>query len=100
MVSILLGDEPDELVRHLGDRFPKAHLVGGDADYQALIARVVVDVEAPRIGLDLPRDVRCTAFEQRLWRALRHMPAGKSISGVDIAGRIASSRGERAIADA
>src|SRR5580704_15683482 len=38
VVSILLGDEPDELVRNLRDRFPKAHLVGGDPDYQALIA--------------------------------------------------------------
>jgi hypothetical protein len=53
--------------------------VVGDPAYEALIARVVGDVEALRIGLDLPRDVRCTAFEQRLWRALRRITAAETI---------------------
>jgi len=92
VVSILLGDEPDELVRNLRDRFPKAHLVGGDPDYQALIARVVGVVEAPRIGLDLPLDVRCTAFEQRVWRVLRDIPAGESVTCAAIAQRTGSPR--------
>ena len=92
VVSILLGDEPDELVRNLRDRFPKAHLVGGDPDYQALIARVVGVVEAPRIGLDLPLDVRCTAFEQRVWRVLRDIPAGESVTWAAIAQRTGSPR--------
>jgi hypothetical protein len=35
-----------------------------------LVARVVGVVEAPGIGLDLPLDVRCTAFQQRVWTAL------------------------------
>jgi AraC family transcriptional regulator of adaptative response/methylated-DNA-[protein]-cysteine methyltransferase len=78
VVSILLGDEPDQLVRNLGDRFAKAHLVGGDREYEALVARVVGVVEAPRLGLDLPRDVRCAAFERRVWRALREIPAGRT----------------------
>ena len=92
VVSILLGDEPDELVRNLRDRFPNAHLVGGDPDYQALIARVVGVVEAPRIGLDLPLDVRCTAFEQRVWRVLRDIPAGESVTCAAIAQRTGSPR--------
>ena len=62
VASILLGDDPDQLVRNLQDRFPKAHLIGADRDYEALVARVVGFVEAPRIGLNLPLDVRCTAF--------------------------------------
>lgn len=70
VVAILLGVDPDALLRKLGDRFPNAHLVGGDAKYEALVARVVSVIEAPRIGLDLPLDVRCTAFEQRVWQAL------------------------------
>lgn len=80
VVTILLGDEPGQLVRNLGDRFPRAHLVGGDRDYEALVARVVGFVEAPRIGLDLPLDVRCTAFEQRVWQALRKIPDGRATS--------------------
>jgi AraC family transcriptional regulator of adaptative response/methylated-DNA-[protein]-cysteine methyltransferase len=100
VVSILLGDEPDELVRNLQDRFPKAHLVGDDRDYEALVARVVGSVEAPQIGLDLPLDVRCTAFEQRVWQALREIPAGETISYTEIARRIGSPRAARAVAGA
>lgn len=70
VVAVLLGADPDELRRNLGDRFPKAHLVGGDPEYEALVARVVGFVEVPRTGLDLPLDVRCTAFERRVWQAL------------------------------
>jgi AraC family transcriptional regulator, regulatory protein of adaptative response / methylated-DNA-[protein]-cysteine methyltransferase len=77
VASILLGDDPDELVRNLQDRFPKAFLIGADRNYEALVARVVGVVEAPRIGLDLPLDVRCTAFEQRVWQALRDLPVGE-----------------------
>ena len=100
VVSILLGDEPDELVRNLQDRFPKAHLVGDDRDYEALVARVVGFVEAPRIGLDLPLDVRCTVFEQRVWRALREIPAGETASYTEIARHIGSPRAACAVAGA
>jgi AraC family transcriptional regulator, regulatory protein of adaptative response / methylated-DNA-[protein]-cysteine methyltransferase len=78
VASILLGDDPDELIRNLQDRFPKALLIGADRNYEALVARVVGFVEAPRIGLDLPLDVRCTAFERRVWQALRDVPVGES----------------------
>jgi len=71
VASILLGDNPDELVRNLRDRFPNAHLVAADRAYAALVARVVGFVEAPGIGIDLPLDVRGTAFQQRVWQALQ-----------------------------
>jgi AraC family transcriptional regulator of adaptative response/methylated-DNA-[protein]-cysteine methyltransferase len=100
VVSILLGDEPDALVRNLQDHFPKAHLVGDDRDYEALVARVVGFVEAPGIGFDLPLDVRCTAFEQRVWRALREIPAGETVSYAEIARRIGAPRAVRAVAGA
>jgi AraC family transcriptional regulator of adaptative response/methylated-DNA-[protein]-cysteine methyltransferase len=64
--AILLGDDPDALVRNLQDRFLKAHLVGGARDHEALVARAVGFVEAPWIGVDLPLDVRGTAFQQRV----------------------------------
>jgi AraC family transcriptional regulator, regulatory protein of adaptative response / methylated-DNA-[protein]-cysteine methyltransferase len=71
VASILLGDDPDELVRDLRGRFPNARLIGADHDYEALVARVVGFVEAPGIGLDLPLDVRGTVFQQRVWQALQ-----------------------------
>jgi AraC family transcriptional regulator, regulatory protein of adaptative response / methylated-DNA-[protein]-cysteine methyltransferase len=71
VASILIGDDPNELVEDLQDRFPKARLIGGDKDYESLVAGVVGFVEAPALGLDLPLDVRGTAFQQRVWHALQ-----------------------------
>jgi AraC family transcriptional regulator of adaptative response/methylated-DNA-[protein]-cysteine methyltransferase len=100
VASILLGDDPDELVRDLQDRFPKAHLIGADRDYEALVARVVGFVEAPGIGLDLPLDVRGTAFQQRVWRALQDIPVGETASYTEVARRIGSPKSVRAVAGA
>ena len=75
--AIALGDDPDMLLHDLQDRFPKAQLVGGEAGFEKLVARVVGFVEAPALGLDLPLDVRGTAFQQRVWQALREIPAGR-----------------------
>jgi AraC family transcriptional regulator of adaptative response/methylated-DNA-[protein]-cysteine methyltransferase len=100
VAAILLGDEPDTLVRDLQDRFPKAHLVGGDQDYETLVAQVVAFVEAPHIGLDLPLDVRGTAFQQRVWRALQDIPSGHTLSYAEVARRIGSPKAVRAVAGA
>ncbi len=100
VASILLGDDPDALVRNLQDRFPKARLVGADREYEALVAQVIGFVEAPGIGLNLPLDVRGTAFQQRVWRALREIPAGETVSYAEIARRIGSPKAVRAVAGA
>jgi AraC family transcriptional regulator of adaptative response/methylated-DNA-[protein]-cysteine methyltransferase len=100
VAAILLGDDPDKLVRTLQDRFPRAHLVGADRDYEALVARVVGFVEAPWIGLDLPLDVRGTAFQQRVWRALQQIPVGATVSYAEIARRIGAPKAVRAVAGA
>jgi AraC family transcriptional regulator, regulatory protein of adaptative response / methylated-DNA-[protein]-cysteine methyltransferase len=98
--AILLGDDPDELVRDLQDQFPRAHLIGGDAEFEGLVAKVIGFVEAPGIGLHLPLDVRGTAFQQRVWQALRAIPAGQTASYAEIANRIGSPRAARAVAQA
>jgi AraC family transcriptional regulator of adaptative response/methylated-DNA-[protein]-cysteine methyltransferase len=100
VVSILLGDDPDALVRNLQDRFPKAVLLGGDKEYEALVARVVGFVETPKIGLDLPLDVRGTAFQQRVWQALTQIPVGQTASYAEIARRIGAPKSVRAVAGA
>ena len=98
--AISLGDDPDVLLRELQDRFPHAELVGGDAGFEQLVAQVVGLVEAPNIGVDLPLDVRGTAFQQRVWRALRDIPAGQTASYAQIAEAIGSPRSVRAVAGA
>lgn len=100
VASILIGDEPDALVRDLQDRFPRAGLVGGDDGYETLVARVVGFVEAPGIGLDLPLDVRGTAFQQRVWQALRDIPPGQRTTYADIARNIGVPGSVRAVAGA
>jgi AraC family transcriptional regulator of adaptative response/methylated-DNA-[protein]-cysteine methyltransferase len=98
--AILLGDDPDDLARDLQDRFPEAHLIGGDAGFEQLVAKVVGFVELPSIGLDLPLDIRGTAFQQRVWEALRQIPTGSTASYADIAKRIGLPRSVRAVAQA
>jgi AraC family transcriptional regulator of adaptative response/methylated-DNA-[protein]-cysteine methyltransferase len=98
--AILLGDDPEALVRDLQDRFPKAMLIGGDGDFEKLVAKVVGFVEAPALGLDLPLDVRGTAFQQRVWEALRKIPAGETASYAEIAERIGAPKAVRAVAQA
>ena len=97
VVSILIGDDPNRLARDLQDRFPRARLIGGDPDYEKLVAEVVGLVEAPALGLDLPLDVRGTAFQRRVWRALRQIPFGQTISYADIAAQIGSPKAVRAV---
>jgi AraC family transcriptional regulator of adaptative response/methylated-DNA-[protein]-cysteine methyltransferase len=100
VASILLGTDPDTLVRNLQDRFPKARLIGADGDYEALVAHVVGFVEAPNLGLDLPLDVRGTAFQQRVWQALQEIPVGQTVSYAEVARRIGSPKAVRAVAGA
>ena len=98
--AIALGDDPDLLARELQDRFPQAELVGGDSEFEQWIAKVIGFVEAPAIGLDLPLDMRGTAFQQRVWQALRQIPVGEKVSYTDIAQRIGAPKAVRAVASA
>ena len=98
--AISLGDDADALLRELQDRFPRAELFGGDARFERLVAQVVGMIEQPGIGIDLPLDVRGTAFQQRVWQALRQIPSGETTSYAQIAQRIGSPTSARAVAGA
>ncbi|WP_053238760.1 bifunctional DNA-binding transcriptional regulator/O6-methylguanine-DNA methyltransferase Ada [Sandaracinus amylolyticus] len=98
--SILLGDDPDALAAELQERFPHATFEAGEREFDAWVARVVGLVEAPRVGLDLPLDVRGTAFQQRVWAALRAIPVGTTASYADVARAIGMPDAARAVAGA
>ena len=98
--AILLGDSPNELAEDLQDRFPDATLEGGDHSFEAWVAKVIGFVEAPQLGLDLPLDIRGTAFQQRVWQALRAIPIGSTVSYAEVARAIGSPKAARAIAKA
>lgn len=98
--SILIGDDPEQLARDLQDRFPQAELRGAEAGFEQIIAKVIGLVEAPALGLDLPLDVRGTAFQQRVWQALREIPCGATVSYAELAARVGVPDGARAVAGA
>src|SRR5450830_1900524 len=93
--AILIDDDPEVLLRDLQDRFPRAELRGAEADYEQTVAQVIGLVEAPQIGLDLPLDVRGTAFQQRVWQALREIPAGSTVTYAELAERVGLAGGGR-----
>ncbi|EDU59419.1 transcriptional regulator, AraC family [Providencia stuartii ATCC 25827] len=98
--AILLGDNPEKLLKDLQDKFPHAELIGGDSEFETLVAQVIGFVEAPEIGLNLPLDIRGTAFQQRVWQALRTIPVGTTVSYSDIAKQIGHPKAVRAVAGA
>jgi len=100
VAAILLGDEPEALVHDLEERFPNAKLIGGDREFEDVMAKVVGLVEAPETGLDLPLDMRGTAFQHRVWQALREIPVGTTATYSQIAGRIGMPKAVRAVAAA
>ncbi|MGH8244896.1 MAG: bifunctional DNA-binding transcriptional regulator/O6-methylguanine-DNA methyltransferase Ada [Gammaproteobacteria bacterium] len=98
--AILMGDDPEALVRDLQNMFSRSNLIGGDSEFEKLVSKVIGFVEAPAIGLDLPLDVRGTAFQQRVWQAIRKIPPGSTASYSEIAKRIGSANSVRAVAQA
>ena len=100
VTAIFLGDDPAALVHDLEARFPKATLVGGDRAFDDIMAKVIGLVEEPAVGLDLPLDIRGTAFQHRVWDAIRQIPAGTTATYSDIAERIGMPRAVRAVAAA
>lgn len=98
--AILLGDDPEALARDLQDRFPQAQLIGGDADFERIVARVIGFLEMPEAGLELPLDIRGTAFQQRVWKALQAIPLGSTASYSDIARQIGRPKSVRAVGQA
>ena len=98
--AILLGDDAAGLLRDLEDRFPKAQLIGGEPGFERLVAQVAGLVEAPARNLDLPLDLRGTAFQHRVWQALRKIRPGSTVSYSDIARRLGLPGSARAVAGA
>jgi len=95
-----MGEDPDGLARDLQDLFPKARLTGGDEGFEQWVAQVVGFIETPAVGLNLPLDVRGTAFQERVWQALREIPPGATVSYAQLAARIGSPKAVRAVAQA
>lgn len=98
--AISLGDDPDALARELQDRFRNATLIGADRKFERLVSRVIGFVDTPSRRWDLPLDVRGTAFQRKVWEALRAIPPGATLTYSELAKRIGSRKAARAVAGA
>jgi len=98
--ALTLGSEPEELLRQLQDRFPHADLAPGDAAFEQTLAQVLTALDDPQQGAALPLDVRGTAFQQRVWQALRAVPPGVTLTYAELAARIGQPAAVRAVANA
>lgn len=98
--AIDLADSPGDLRERLHARFPKARFVEDDPNFRVLVSQILAFLESPQDGLDLPLDVQGTAFQRRVWLALREIPPGSTVSYGEIAARIGNPKAARAVAQA
>ncbi len=98
--SILLGEDRDMLIADFVRRFPKAQVIAGDENFNAVVAEIIRFIEAPKRSLNLPLDVQGTAFQQRVWQALRAIPIGQTRSYAQVAESMGAPKSARAVAAA
>jgi AraC family transcriptional regulator, regulatory protein of adaptative response / methylated-DNA-[protein]-cysteine methyltransferase len=95
-----LGDDRARLETELRRRFPAAELRPADAALSGWAERVVRFITRPGDTLDLPLDIRGTAFQARVWHALQKIPPGRTATYTDIAAALGQPRAVRAVAQA
>lgn len=100
LCAILLGDDPKSLVDDLTFRFRNARIVPAAQSFNATVTAVLALVETPRLGLDLPLDMRGTEFQHRVWTALQSIPSGQTVSYAQLAQRMGAPTASRAVAAA
>lgn len=98
--AVKLGSSDDELVRLLESEFPNARLDAGGGQLQRWTAAIVRSVDGVRPSTTLPLDIRGTAFQTRVWKALQEIPPGETRSYGAIARAIGRPTAARAVAQA
>lgn len=98
--AILLGDNQEELVTELKERFPTAELQPSEENISELLQQLVSLIEQPTQSLQLPLDIRGTLFQQKVWELLQQIPAGETRSYTQIAQALGTPKAIRAVASA
>jgi len=98
--AILIGDNPTLLIHDLQSQFPHSDFLGSESGSDDLVAKVIGIIEKPGAGLDLPLDIRGTAFQQSVWTTLQQIPAGSTATYAEIAKLIGMPKAVRAVAQA
>jgi len=98
--AVHIGDDAETLRKELQSRFPAAELLSPDYETLTLLEGVVAYIESPANGFDLPMDIQGTGFQRSVWKALRDIPSGTTVSYTDLAERIGKPTAVRAVASA
>jgi AraC family transcriptional regulator of adaptative response/methylated-DNA-[protein]-cysteine methyltransferase len=100
VVSITMGDDPGQLLHDLEMQFPNAHLTTGSRTDRKLVQQVIAYIEKPTDSLDMTLDIRGTAFQKRVWKAVREVPAGQTRTYTEIARKVGAAKAIRAVGSA
>jgi AraC family transcriptional regulator, regulatory protein of adaptative response / methylated-DNA-[protein]-cysteine methyltransferase len=100
VVSVLIGEDPATVTEDLRKRFPNAHLVRDDKATKDLTTQVAEYISSPHENLDFNLDVRGTAFQKKVWQAVRKLSVGQTTTYSALARAIGSPRAIRAVANA
>ena len=98
--AVRLGDTAEQLVNELRAEFPAAHVTAQDDDLRPVLDTLLRHIAGERPRLDLPLDIRATAFQKRVWEALRRIPYGEARTYADIARAINEPAATRAVGNA
>jgi AraC family transcriptional regulator, regulatory protein of adaptative response / methylated-DNA-[protein]-cysteine methyltransferase len=98
--AIEFGDSQPVLDASLRSRFPQAEIIAGHPVYENWVQSILAYLDRPQNDLDLPLDIRGTAFQRQVWQALQQIPRGKTASYTEIARRIGRPKAVRAVAQA
>ena len=94
---VSLGDSEGALEGILRQEFPSADIVRDDAAIAPALETLLAYLEGQTPHIDLPLDVRATAFQRRVWQELLAIPAGETRSYADIAAAIGNPKSQRAV---
>jgi AraC family transcriptional regulator, regulatory protein of adaptative response / methylated-DNA-[protein]-cysteine methyltransferase len=98
--TIEFGPDAQQLLQLLRDRFKNAVIVEQDAQFDSWLTSILSHLALPKKALDLPLDIRGTAFQQQVWNALQEIPLGSTFSYAQVAHRIGKPKAVRAVATA
>lgn len=98
--SVTLGEEDETLTHNLRAEYPQAEYAEDNRALQAHVQAILHYLNGQQPHLDLPLDVRATAFQQRVWEELRRIPYGTTASYSEIARRLGQPSATRAVARA
>ena len=98
--AVYLGEREGVLVEALRKEYPKAEIARADGASETWLKEILQRIEGSAPGMDLPLDVKATAFQRRVWQELQRIPRGSTRTYTQVARALGKPRSVRAVARA